>query len=539
MALDTDPDDLRAHAARIESIRAAMNPGALPVGFAPAGGDPASVLAANSISSQAAATVNALWSVWRDLGDIAGKLRPIADGYQSQDDVSQANLSNVEVGTGPSGGAVSPQVPTPEVAPVAVPVVYTSTPPATPEELSAAIHSGPGASSPETFAQTWSTHAGAVESAAADLQSLKGSLGSSWAGTAHDGADRTVGAVHTALVNHTGSVTKVSNWANTHAADFRTAVDPASGVPQPAQFAAWDQNLNNAVAAEAQNPGVYTAAVLQAQNDLNQGYTQAGTAYGQYAIDPVTGQAIDPLTGLPVDPVTGEPLGDDVADAAAEQGDPEQMLSTGGQLLTGLLGGAVGAAGAAIGAAVQGGQQFAQMATSGVSQLAKSVSQASAPEVGGGDLSGGDFGGGAGDFGGGGGGGATEPASAPMGPAVGTASAPPTASPATPAGPSVRGPGEGPANRGLGMGGMGMPYMPMGGGMAPGGAGAGDGKSEASPNGKKLVAPSRANTGRVIGEIESERMTAKGESRKHKAEEAKEARRRELLAQSNTKSEQE
>ncbi|WP_454793760.1 PPE domain-containing protein [Mycolicibacterium lutetiense] len=529
-SLDVDPDDLRAHAARIENIRAAVHPGALPVGFSPAGSDPASVLAANSISAQAALTVNGLWSVWRKLGEIADKLRPTADGYQSQDADAQANLSSVEGSW--SSGTARPQVPTPTASPVAVPHMYTATPAASPEQLSTAIHTGPGATSPETFSTAWSDHAGTVETAASDLQGLKGSLGSNWSGDAHDGAASTVSGVHSDLVTHSGSLTKVSGWASTHAADFRTAVDPAGGIPHPNQFAVWNQNLSNAVAADSQYPGMYSAAVLQAQTDLNQGYTQTGTAYGQYAIDPVTGQAVDPITGEPIDPVTGEPLGDGVADAATDEegSDPEQMLSMGGQLLTGLLGGALGAVGAGVGAIAQAGQQGAQMATSSLGQIAKSAASASEPDIGDTGL-GDDFGGGAGDFGGGGGGGGTEPAAAALGPSVGTASAPPSVAPQTPAGPSVRGPGGPSMGGGMG-GGMGAPYMPMGGGMGAGGR-PGDPKAEASPNGKKLVAPTRPNTERVIGEIEADRMASKTESRKQKMEDAK----RERLAQSKASTE--
>ncbi|ART74386.1 hypothetical protein BTO20_37850 (plasmid) [Mycobacterium dioxanotrophicus] len=522
-ALDADPDDLRAHAARIDSIRAAVSPAALPVAFVPAGSDPASVVAANSISAQAAETVNALWSAWRQLGETADKLRASATGYQSQDQTAQANLSKVDGAW--SSTAARPSIPAVQAAPVAVPTVYTASPVASPEALSAALHSGPGATSPETFAAAWSDHAGAVETAAADLHSLKGNLGSTWSGSAHDGADRTVSGVHSDLVSHGESVTKVSGWASTHAADFRTAVDPSAGVPHPVKFTAWNANLDNAVAAESQHPGVYTAAVLQAQSDLSQGYTQAGTAYGQYAIDPVTGQAVDPLTGKPVDPATGQPLGDDVADAASDdQGasDPEQMLSMGGQLLTGILGGAVGAVGAAIGAVAQAGQQGVQMATSSLGQLAKSATSANTPDLSTPDLSSSDFGGGGGNFGGGGGGGeATEPAAA-MGPSMGTAAAPPGASPPPPTGPSVRATSDaGPGSRG--MGGMGAPYMPMGGGaMSPSGLGGGS-KSEASPNGKKLVAPSRANSERVIGQIENDRMASKTERRNQKMEESRRA----------------
>ncbi|MBU8817566.1 PE domain-containing protein [Mycolicibacterium goodii] len=514
-SFDADPDGLRSGAARIESIRAAMNPEALPVGFEPAGSDAVSALAASRISARAAETVNGLWSTWRALGKVAENLKATADGYETQDSDSAAMLSGGS--SGPGSVRVRP-VSMSDGTPVATPVVYTGAPASSPEELAAQIHSGAGASSPETFAQQWSTHAAAVESAASDLADVQNGLSSSWSGTAHDGAHGTIRAAHADMVSHGTSMSEVSNFASTHAANFRTATSPGSGVPHPAQFAVWNENLNNAVAAESQYPGAYTAAVIEAQEQLGQGYAQAGQAYGQYAIDPVTGELIDPATGEVIDPATGQPVGD-VADAAVEAPgeDADQMLSTGGQLLAGLLGGAVGAVGAAVGAVAQGGQQMAQMATQGVSQLAKGLSQSSEPSVGdidlsGGELGGGDFGAGGG-VGGGGGGGDTAPA-AIVGSPVGTAATPPTPTTQPAAGGAAR--PSGPSlPMGAGMGGA--PFMPMGGAGAPGS----NSKPEASPDGKKFVAPQRANTQRVIGESDSERLSAKRERRAQRMAEAK------------------
>lgn len=66
------------------------------------------------------------------------------------------------------------------------------------------------------------------------------------------------------------------------------------------------------------------------------------------------------------------------------------------------------------------------------------------------------------------------------------------------------------------MGGMGSSARPA------------DAKSGPSPNGKKMVAPVVPNTQRVIGEIETDRISAKAESRKQKMEDRKEAKREQI-----------
>lgn len=517
-SVSVSPSEVQALAARIDGVRAAVHPGALPVGFAPAGADPVSAATANRISAQAAQLVTGLWSTWTQLGVIAEKVRANAAGYERQDQEGAALLGGAAAVAG--GLPVVPAAVLPEVAGPAVPHVYTATAAATPEQLAAALRSGAGAQSPEAFGQRWSAHAAQLDAAAGDLASVKGGLGSVWAGGAHDGADRTVGVVQADLVTHSGGASQMGRWAATHADDYRRAVDPDSGVPHPDKFAAWHQDLDNAVAADSQYPGVYTAAVVNAQEQLGQGYSQAGQAYGQYAIDPVTGEAIDPVTGEPVDPVTGEPLADSAADdGEGGPADGQELLSAGAGVLTGLLSGAVGAVGAAVGAIASGGQQLTQMASQGVGQLAKGIGQPDEPDLGLPDIpGGGDFGGGGGDFGGGsGGGGATAPA-AVLGPSVGSASAPPGAS----AAPSPAGLAGGPRPAGAGLGGLGsgMPFMPMGG--AAGGGG-GSSKPEASPDGKKFVAPQRANTQKVIGEASTERLAAKRDRRQQRMNDAKTA----------------
>lgn len=512
-SVHVSPDDLLAHAERVESIRAAIHPGSLPVGFAPAGADGASAAKATGISAQAAEAINGLWSVWSALGKISDTLRANAHSYRNRDEANRSLLSG---GSGAVSAAPAPSAP--QVAPVAVPLVHVGPPSATPEELATLIRSGAGQSSPEAFGQQWSQHAAVVDTAVSDLAGVRGALGSSWHGDAHDKAVGSFTAAEGDLSRQHGHVAKVGSSASTHALDYKRTVD---GIPRPNQFAGWWQDYNSAAAAEAQQPGMHTEAVMKAQQQLNEGWTQTGEAYAPYAVDPQTGDLIDPKTGQPI-PGTADladalGLGDGETDA--EGGGQDAMSGQAGQMLTGLLGAATGAVSGALGAVTQPVQQGMQAATQAFSQVAKGMGEKS--DSGLGDLNGlgdSDFGGGSGGGSGGGGSGgggeSTGPAAYTAG-GVGTASAPPPASGQSLRGPAV--PASAGSGSGMGMGGMGAPMMPgQGGGAASGGA-------KASADGKKLLPPKQANTQKVIGEANTASISDKRAARERRMAEAKEA----------------
>lgn len=513
-SVHVSPEDLLAHADRVESIRSAINPGSLPVGFAPAGADGASAAKATSISASAAEAINGLWGVWSALGKIVDTLRANAHGYQSRDEADQSLLSG---GSGETSGA--PAAPVPQVAPVAVPLVHVGPPSATPEQLATLIRSGAGQSSPETFGQQWTEHAAVVDAAVSDLASVRGSLGSSWRGDAHDHASGAFTAAEGDLSRQHGHVAKVGSSASTHALDYKRTVD---GIPHPSQFASWWQDYDAAAAAEAQQPGMHTDAVVKAQQQLNEGWTQTGEAYAPYAVDPETGDLIDPQTGQPIpgtaDLAEAMGLGEGDGDAAGV-GAEDAMSGQAGQMLTGLLGAATGAVSGALGAVTQPVQQGVQAATQAFSQVAKGIGEKQDGGLDGLDsLGGSDFGGGAGGGAGGGSGGGGES----TGPAaytaagVGTASAPPSASGQSLRGPATPAPG-GPTT-GMGMGGMGgAPFMPGQGG------GAASGAVKATADGKKLRPPKQANTQKVIGETNTASISEKRAARERRMAEAKEA----------------
>ena len=515
---------LRSGADRFERVRAAVDPSNMPASFAAPGLDPVSVAVANRLAAKAAETVAQLQGTCAALDAAAQRLRGSAQGYDETESSSTAALSG-GTGLGSSLGS-GPPVSTPSAPSAAPGPVAAAAPAGTPEQLSAALHGGAGAQSVREFAQQWSTFASALRAAAEDAAGARGAVGQEWDGQAHDAADAVLLSVHEQLEQQAGSAAKLSTWADTHATSFEDAVTPGTGVPQPQQFSAWHQNLENAVAADAQFPGVYTPAVVAAQEELGQGYAQTGQAYGQYAVDPVTGELIDPATGLPIDPATGLPVADASEDAAGVgEGEAEEMLSTGAELLTGLLGGAVGAVGGVVGGITQAGQQAGQMAAQTVGQLAKAAADPGLGDLDDlagsefGDLSGSDFGG----YGGGGGGG-VQPSGGAPGPGVASTGAP--AAPGPAATPSMGPSGVRPAESGAGMrgmGGMGMPMMPMGAMGGAAGAQPSQPNPDASPDGKKLVAPKRPNTARVIGESDAQRVESKRQRREQRMAEARES----------------
>lgn len=398
--------------------------------------------------------------------------------------------------------------------PVAVPHVFPAAGSATPEQVSQQLRDGAGASSPNDFGQAWSNHAAGIDDVIVDLGGIRSALAGCWSGPAAQGADADLGAATSDLTTQHGRVAAVGGAAVAHSGVYSTTV---SNTPTPVQFADWNHQLDSAVAADSQYPGVYTGAVLSAQQQLSDGYTQTGAAYGQYATDPSTGQLIDPATGLPIDPATGLPI--DAGDSADAE-DGQDPLSTAGPMLTGLLGGLVGAAGAGVGAATQGIQQAVQMATQGVGQLAKGIAKGAEPSLGEGpgDEGGlGDTGGGGGGESGGGGG---ESGGGMIPAATTSTGSAPTAPAAPPPEGSLRAVSPAAAEGGAGMGGM--PMMPMGGGGT--GARGGGAKASAAGQAKRFLPPERPNTARVIGVADTERVAAKREQREQRLASAKAAR---------------
>ena len=363
--LNVDPVALHAAAARIESVRDSMAPGHLPESFAPAGGDAASAAAATRMSAVAAATLNQLWASWHELGEVAEKLRATAGNFTGQDAASAALLGSVEGG----GAGVVASAPAPSAAPPAVvPQSYSAPPASSAEQLAQQVHTGAGAGPAESFGAAWSRYGVTLGEAAESAQSVAVQLGGHWSGVSGSHAVTQLTRISGSLAGSGGIACAVGTGGAEHAGGYRRVTDPVTGVPTPAQFVTWRNNLENASAANSTSGGLYSAAVAAAQAQLGAGYEQTQGAYGPYAVDATTGQLIDPLTGQPVD-VPG--LDDDLDDDA----DGSELMDSGQEILSGLLGGALAGVSAGMGAIQQGMQQVGQMAGQTAGQLAKAMSQ--------------------------------------------------------------------------------------------------------------------------------------------------------------------
>lgn len=496
-----NPADLLAAAAEVDQVRAAIHPGSVPVAFPPCGADTASCASATAVSARAAVELNGLWKTWAELGKLADALRGNARAYDSKEQDNTALLSGGSGGSGTYRTADVPQVPT-----VVTPQVFTGSG-GSPEQVSALLHDGgSGTQGPQAFGQQWEQHGAALHAASSSVNSLRARMAGFWDGPAHDNASETMGSLGRDLARRGGRFSEVGGAAHTSAMDWKTATGDEGGVPHPSKFEAGHQKYNQAVAANNAYPGVYAGDVAAAQQEIANLYLQTSEAYGKYAIDPLTGEPIALDGGSQED---GETL-----DAAGDLTKDPSMMSTGTQLLSSLLGPIMGGVGGAVGAVTQGAQQVGQMASQGLQQVSKAVEKGSEsadldlPDLGAAD---GSFGGGGGGDAGGGGG--TSPAGvlgAPVA-AAGAAQSPPRFGSAltTSVGPgSVR----------EGFSGMGAPMGPMGpmGGAA--GAGAGQTKTGASGDGKKLVPEQRANTQKVIGEASADRLRARRTGAREKME---------------------
>ncbi|MDM2164781.1 PPE domain-containing protein [Mycobacteroides abscessus] len=503
--MKVDAAALRAQASQIETIRESVSPARLPLGFDPAGKDIVSCGAATRVSASAAEAANALWQSWSHLGDLASRIRAVADGYSEQNSVVAGSLS----GGGAShvvGLRSGPPVP----APMAIPQVYAGST-GTPEEISELLRSGTGQQGPERFSQQWSAHATAVRDSAAQLRSVSSVLSGSWEGPAADSATSEIGSAVSSLERHAGRVESVGRDASTHAMDWRQA---ERGTHRPSQFKDLHDNVQAAWEANARSGNMMPGAVAQAQGHLSNAQGQTAAAYGEYAgvaVDPVTGDLIDPETGERIDlaklGLTPEELDALEGDGSlGELGADDPMASSGAQMLSGMLSAVVGGVGSGVGAVMQAGQQGAQQVASQVGQLAKAIGQggqSSSDGLGSPDLGGSEFSGGGGA---GGGGGETLPAAAPAAP-------PPVMSPASTLG--VAAPVTVGSAGGSSAAGAGSPMMggfPMG--MAPGGGGAGPGAQgggKVVEEGKKVMPKSAPNSERVIGEVATDRARGRAE----------------------------
>jgi hypothetical protein len=504
-----DAPGLVAAAQRLIAALEALGGSGVP--HPPLGADPASLIAAERLTTAGAELTAALVAHVAALVASVEVLTGAAITYLDTDDQNAAAIRALNAGiaggaAGPGSAPPAPPVPPDLRAPMPPPVGMA------PKAISVAVHSGaPGDG--EAFIGAWSQAAQAARNGSATIRSAVTELPE-----VLDGPMSTP-AVSGHLLNFADGLDTYADRAytlvNQAKAYASNQIQARADIPTPQQLTTSENHVRALTFANAASGGKHSAALAHAVSVNNRLNEQAVTGYPPYhARTDAATAGDDPGTdeqGLPKDPTTAEPAGDRAGLPAPDAADPNAggpSPAAGGELVSllpqllgaagGLVGGALGAVTKVPEALIQAGSQALGAATQGVSALAQP--KMGSPGTGGPSLSSGDPG-----AAGGGGDAPTTPAAgdgAPDLPVAPSTGAPPTPAIA-PVG-ATEGPGAGGAPGGAtGVTPMGMPMGGLGG--APGGAGgakAEDGRK------RKVVVPDIPHTEDVTGRVDTNRLSA-------------------------------
>jgi hypothetical protein len=486
------------------------------VGHPPLAADPASVVAAERLTTAGAELTAALAA---HVAALVGSLEVLSGAalrYLDTDDQNAAVISALRRGVaggagGPGFAPPAPPIPPDVRAPMPAPVGMA------PKAIAVAVHSGaPGDG--EVFIGAWSHVAEAARNGSATIRSAVAELPEVLSGP------MSTPAVSQHMLKFAAGLDTYADRAHTLVKQAKAYASNQIGVradiPAPQQLINSENNVRTLTAANAASGGKHFVALANAINVNNRLNEQAVTGYPPYhARTDAATAGDDPGSeeqGPPTDPTTANPADDrpgvpdaDAADPSAQALTPEaggELVSLVPQLLGaagGLVGGVMGAVTKVPEALMQAGSQ-ALGAAQGLSGLA--APKTGPPATGGPSPGGGEPGG----AGGGdapttaaGGGGAPD---LPVAPSTG---APPAAAIA-PVG-AAEGPGASGAPAGVtGMTPMGMPMGGLGG--APGGAGGG--KAEDGRK-RKVVVPQIPHTEDVTGRVDTNRLSAAAAAHHH------------------------
>ena len=518
-----DPAGIAAAAARLTEALTVVTGDAV---HPPLGADPASVGAAQRLSTAATALAGSLGAQLAALVATAETLGLTSAGYVATDDANAATIARLGGGgRGPVSTGSAPSAPTlaPDVrAPLPPPPAPSG------QAISAAVHAGDPAAG-EGFSSSWSQVATAAGDAADTVRSIIGRLPdmldtthATPAVTAHltryadgfDAASRRAGALAQQAAAH---------------ADLRSQA--GQQIPTPTEISDATTRWQQTAMANIRSRGALAVQTAQAEADLRALESKAVTSYASYhtGTDAATGGEETPAedgrdparTPGPGQPDTGEDptvtadphaapgtggpgTGAPEAGSAASATSPEgmgQMASMLPQMIPTVLGAAGGLLGGLTKVPetlMQGGMQAMQGLTGMMAQKPETPTGIGDPALE--DPSVGDPGLG----GGGGGGGEVTPASGgpPTLPGTTTPSTgPPPTPPSIPAGGALPPPVAPAGGAGGGAMPMGMPMGAMG-----GGAGAGGGAKGDEPGQKKVVTPPLPHTEAVTGKVSADRM---------------------------------
>lgn len=519
-----DPAGIAAAAARLTEALTVVTGDAV---HPPLGADPASVGAAQRLSTAATALAGSLSAQLTALLATAESLGLTSAGYVATDATNATTIAHLGGGGGgpvSTGSAPSaPSLPSDVRAPLPPPPAPSG------QAISAAVHAGNPAAG-EGFSASWSQVATAASDAADTVRSVVGRLPemldtthATPAVTAHlttyadgfDAASRRAGALAQQAAAHAGLRSQAGQQ-----------------IPTPTEITDATTRWQQTAMANIRSRGALAVQTAQAEADLRALESRAVTSYASYhtGTDAATdgdgspvedgrdpahtpgerrpGAGAESTAGADPYAALGTPgagTGAAVANSAAGATPPEgmgQMASMLPQMIPTVLGAAGGLLGGLTKVPetlMQGGMQAMQGLTGMMSQKPETTPGVGDPGLGE-DPSVGDPGLGGGS---GGGGGEVTPASGgpPTLPGSTTPSTgPPPTPPSIPAGGALP-PPVAPAG---GSGGGGMPMgMPMG--AMGGGAGGGGAKGD-EPGQKKVVTPPLPHTEAVTGKVNADRM---------------------------------
>ncbi len=476
-----EPSGLVAAAQRLRTIAAqlAFSADIHP----PLAGDQTSAAAAARLTAASAQLGAAIGVQAGALAAVADHLVAVAARFAGQESLNADAVGSLASTQQPVTAfdalAPPPPLPTDVRAPLPPPVATDG------ETVSQQLNAG-SSSAGSAFAQAWRHRATVAASSATTIREVVTTLPELWDGPA--GTDAAV----TRLMHHAGQLSAtadraagLADQADGHASAHVRAVTNA---PRPEAFEAVRVQLQQALAANAQFPGRYTALVSSLITKQGAMQQQALNAQGQYHDE----------TEATTDPAKqgGQQHSQDASQLAAAA--PSLLPS----LIPAALGAIGGAAGGAVGAAMQlpqalmqTGQQLAQAATQSLSGLMQpgvadprlTTAAGHRPDL---------PAGGAGS-----GGGATHPAGAGDRPLVApaTSPAPPVTNP-VPQGAAAQ--AAAPASSST------FTAMPMGMPLGMTQQPAGDDATKPTPADKKLVLPTIPHTESVTGKAIPERLAA-------------------------------
>lgn len=280
--------------------------------------DPVSVGVAQTLAARASAVTQYSAAASTITAIRAGMVAASAAGYQDQEQVNQASLSD----GGGAPAAAPPAMPTAAMPALSAPVIAPPSigaPPTSGRAIAELIHSGTGPQPLFAAAQQLRAHAADLSATASQLRQSANSLGQEWNSDAgHEAASR-VNELSTWYDTHAQHASAAAAAINQHGDNFGRA---RAAIPTPAQFDELQRRLEMAITAN-KSPGSlgrFAPVIAQLQAELGKLNAETLAHYAQYS----TGAADPSVVG---DPLQAPPRpGTGGVQAAGQHSDPDDWF---------------------------------------------------------------------------------------------------------------------------------------------------------------------------------------------------------------------